>query len=88
MALLKPPHLGPMPLLNAVIKSVNGLTGVPGDDVLFHQLFSFRLNLSPAITFKIIAGPIFCEPLAAFTFATLVLPGGVLDGDFYLILSA
>ncbi|NJO25922.1 MAG: hypothetical protein HC867_09425 [Bacteroidia bacterium] len=26
-------------LLNAFIKSVNGLTGVPGVKVLFHQLF-------------------------------------------------
>jgi hypothetical protein len=75
-----PPAWAKLPA-SAANKSAKGLTGVPGVTPFFlYQLFTVKLNLSPAITFKVMAGPIFCEPAAALTFATFALPAGVLAG--------
>ncbi len=75
-----PPDTPPIPAASAAANSATGLATCVGELALFHQLFTVRLNLSPDITFKIIAGPIFCKPAAAPTFATMALPGGVFAG--------
>ena len=50
-----------MPLARAT--SVAGFATYVGVLVLFHQLLTVRLNLSPAITLRMMAGPIFCRRL-------------------------
>lgn len=77
-AVALPPETPATPVANAAARSDRELAGVPGVLVLLHQLFTTKLNLSPLITFKIIAGPILLP--APFTFATCALPGGVLAG--------
>jgi hypothetical protein len=60
-----PPDAPANPLAKAAASSATGLATCVGVLPLLHQLFTCKLNLSPAITFKMIAGPIFCKPAAA-----------------------
>src|SRR5690606_36198017 len=60
------PPLAPLtPFINAAIKSGNGFSGAAGvTPFVLYQLLTFKLNLSPAITFKVMDGPTFWLPAA------------------------